>query len=73
VKQYINKHKKEIKIFFFPTATPELNPVEECWRQTRNTVTGNIAFDTVQDLKKSLRSSWNKQPFQHKSINYLGS
>ena len=71
VKKYIKQHKESIKVFFFPTATPELNAVEECWRQTRNTVTANTAFDTVKDLKNALRSSWNKQPFQHKVINYL--
>lgn len=73
VEKYIQQHKEEIKVFFFPTATPELNAVEECWKQTRTNVTGNIAFDSVQDLKKALRSSWNKQPFQHKVINYLSS
>ena len=73
VENYIQQHKENIKVFFFPTATPEMNPVEECWRQTRNTITANTAFDTVQDLKKALRSSWNKQMFQHKIINYLGS
>ena len=73
VEKYIQQHKKDIKVFFFPTATPQLNAVEECWKQTRNNVTGNIAFDTVQDLKKALRSSWNRQPFQHNIINYLSS
>lgn len=71
VEEYIHKHKEEIKLFFFPTATPELNAVEECWRQTRNSITANTAFDNLEDLKKALRSSWNKQPFRHKIINYL--
>ena len=71
VEKYIHKNKNDIKIFFFPTASPELNAVEECWRETRNNITANTAFDNLEDLKKTLRSSWNKQPFQHKIINYL--
>jgi len=73
VQKYVEQHPEEVLLFFFPTATPELNPTEQCWKQTRSNVTANIAFDTVEDLKEALRSSWNKQPFQHKIINYLGS
>jgi len=71
VEKYIARNTKNLKIVFFPTTSPDLNPVEECWRQTRNNVTANKAFSTCDELKKELRKHWNKQKFQHKSINYL--
>lgn len=71
VKKYIRKFGNKMKIIFLPTASPEVNPVEECWKQTRNKVTGNIAYGNTEQLKKALRKEWNKQKFKHKSINYL--
>lgn len=71
VQRYIDANKDNIKVFYFPTACPDINPAEECWRLTREYVTANTAFDSVDDLKASLRSKWNRQKFQHKIINYL--
>lgn len=71
VEEYVKKFDKQMKIIFLPKASPELNPVEECWRQTRNNVTGNISYNSTEQLKGALRNEWNKQKFRHKSINYL--
>lgn len=71
VQEYVETFKGDIQLVFFPKTSPDANPVEECWRQTRNNVTANTAFSDTQLLKKALRSEWNKQKFQHKSINYL--
>lgn len=71
VQEYLHQHAATLRIEYFPTTSPDLNLVEECWRQTRNNVTANTAFDDVQVLKQALRQEWNKQNFQHKIINYL--
>jgi len=71
VEEYISKNAENLKIIFFPTTSPDLNPVEECWRQTRNNVTANKAFSSCDELRKELRRHWSRQKFQHKSINYL--
>lgn len=71
VQEYLHKHGSSLRVEYFPTTSPDINPVEECWRQTRNIVTANIAFDDVGILKKALRVEWNKQKFEHKIINYL--
>jgi len=73
VDQYIAKNADSIKVVHFPRTSPDLNPVEECWRKTRNDVTSNTAFDDVSSLKNALRKEWNKQKFQHNIINYLSS
>jgi len=71
VEEYISKNAENLKIIFFPTTSPDLNPAEECWRQTRNKVTANKAFSSCDELRKELRRHWSRQKFQHKSINYL--
>lgn len=71
VEEYISRNSENLKIVFFPTTSPDLNPVEECWKQTRNKVTANKAFPSCDELRKELRRHWNQQKFQHKSINYL--
>ena len=71
VMNYVEKFGDDIQLVFFPKTSPDANPVEECWRQTRNNVTANTAFDDVALLKKALRTEWNKQKFKHIVINYL--
>ena len=71
VQEYLHKHESNLRIEFLPRTSPDANPVEECWRQTRNRVTANTTFDDVEQLKQALRTQWNKQEFRHKSINYL--
>lgn len=68
---YIEKFEGDVLLLFFPKTSPDANPVEECWRQTRNNVTANRAFISTEQLKHELRREWNKQKFKHKTINYL--
>ncbi len=70
VKKYISKNSENLKIIFFPTTSPELNPIEECWRQTRNNA-ANKAFSSSNELKQELRQQWKRQRFKHRIINYL--
>jgi len=69
--EYVEKFADDIQLVFFPKTSPDANPVEECWRQTRNNVTANRAFSSREQLKQELRKEWNRQKFKHKSINYL--
>lgn len=71
VEEYVTAHAENIKLLLLPRTSPDLNPVEECWKQTRNETTANIAYNSVEELKSALRKQWNKQKFQHKVINYL--
>ena len=71
VQQFVDKNSENIKIFFFPTTSPDLNPVEECWRETRGDVTANKAYGTMEKLKCGLKQHWNRQKFKHNIINYL--
>lgn len=60
-----------VPYMFFPTASSDLNPVEFCWKLTRDNVTANVSYNSEEQLVKSLKSYWDKQPFKHKLLNYL--
>lgn len=61
----------KIPYMLFPTGASDLNPVEECWRQTRDNVTANISHNSEEELQKSLETYWEKQPFKHDVLSYL--
>ena len=50
-----------------PSYSPQLNPVERFWKKRRRRATHNRLFDTLADLKKSLRASLSYfQTMRHK-------
>ena len=69
VMDYLERN--NIPFDFFPTGASDLNPTEECWRQTRENVTANYSYDSEKDLFLSLKLFWKKQPFKHNLLNYL--
>jgi putative transposase len=69
VKAYLEEQK--IEYMFFPTGASDLNPVEECWRQTRENVTANITSNSINELYENLGNYWKQQPFTHNVLNYL--
>ena len=71
VKGYFKKHKDTIDYMWFPTGAPDINPVEECWNQTRDNKTANTSHDSGKHLAYSLKSYWNTQPFNLNLLNYL--
>jgi transposase len=40
-----------------PSYSPQLNPIERLWKKLRRRATHNRLFDSLADLKKSIRSS----------------
>lgn len=60
-----------IPYMFLPTGASDMNPTEECWKQTRENVTANTTHNSEKELLRSLKSYWKKQPFKHNMLNYL--
>jgi len=60
----------KIDFMFFPTGASDLNPVEECWRQTRDNVTF-VSHNSEKELSENLQNYWKGQPFKHDVLNYL--
>jgi hypothetical protein len=46
-----------LKFKRLPSYSPQLNPIERLWKALRRRATHNRLFDTLADLKKSLRAS----------------
>ena len=63
--------RESISYMFFPTGASDLNPTEECWRQTREEVTANYSHNSEKELYEHLQSYWNRKQFKHNVLNYL--
>jgi transposase len=48
VKEFIED--SQLKVTYFPTGSPDLNPVEECWRQLKRSL-GNRFFQDIDELR----------------------
>lgn len=42
-----------LKLSFLPTGSPDMNPVEECWRQFKRAL-GNRFFATIDELRPAV-------------------
>jgi transposase len=62
-----------VKLKRLPSYSPQLNPIERFWKKLRRRATHNRLFDTLADLKKSLRASLCYfQTVRHKVKSLLG-
>lgn len=71
IQNYLASFSDFIKIEFLPPYSPELNPIETCWKITRNYVTNSKYYKTLDELQESLEMFWAKQKFKLNFINYL--
>ena len=46
-----------LKFKRLPSYSPQLNPIERFWKKLRRRATHNRLFDSLADLKKSVRAS----------------
>ena len=52
-KSQYNVIPKNITLFYIPPATPEMNPIEQIWREIRTKGFHNKYFDTLQEVKNN--------------------
>jgi transposase len=71
VKNFIDKYYKNVKVVYLPPYSPELNPIETCWKITRAAITNSTFFLTLDEMQDSLEAFWNRNPFMLKITNYL--
>ena len=57
VRQFVRTHRTQIRLFFFPTHSPELNPDEQVWNEIKHRQLGKQPIKSKSDLKKRLRSA----------------
>lgn len=64
IKEFLNENKGRIKAIYFPSATPKLNPVEECWRQCKGAIAANKIHPSFREMKKEVSEYLRKKRFK---------
>ncbi len=70
--EFFEEHENRIQRVFFPGYSPETNPTEECWKQTRREVTTNTMFNKKEEMEKELSEFFDTHKFNHSLLSYLG-
>jgi len=64
VADYLRKNRKTLRVRWIPTASPEFDMLEECWRQGEKDLSGLPVFPiTLQDLRKFLAKYYRTRRF----------
>ena len=71
VKTFLDENHSWLRVLYFPTNAPEMNPVEECWRQMKNDVVGSTFHPTFQQLKSALTKYLRTKRYKHNIFKYL--
>ena len=70
IEDFLRRHKKTFKILYFPRRTPELNPVEQCWKPARQ-VLSNRLLRTLPAAEYHLRKTFNNHNALPKMFQFL--
>ena len=54
VRQFVLRHRKQIRMFFLPTYSPELNPDEQVWNEIKHRQLEKQPIKSKFDLKRRL-------------------
>jgi len=60
-----------IIIEYFPPYSPELNPIEICWKITRANVTNNVYYTKIEDMQSKINNFLDSHNFMLNLSNYL--
>lgn len=71
IKSLLEKHKSWIAIEHIPPYSPELNPIETCWKVTKNAVTKSQHFVDLESMQEKLEEFWREHIFMQDFITYL--
>lgn len=61
----------QISVEYIPPYSPELNPIETCWKVTKNAVTKSQYFTNLDDMQDALENFWHKHFFKQNFMRYL--
>ncbi len=71
IKDFLAKHNSWIFVEHIPPYSPELNPIETCWKVTKNNVTKSQFFPTLEEMQYALESFWTEHIFMQDFMRYL--
>lgn len=67
---YVQQHRKVMKLKFFPKYTPEVNPVEQCWKPARQKLSNRL-LKTLPSAQYHLRNVFCNNKSMPKMFQYL--
>ena len=67
VREFVRAHRTQLRLFFFPAHSPELNPDEQVWNELKHRQLGKQPIKNKADLEKRIRSIL--KSLQHKAEN----
>jgi transposase len=56
VRAWLHTHRAQLRLYFLPTYSPRLNPIERVWRHFRRNVTDNFYFGTLTRLMAAVHA-----------------
>ncbi len=56
VQAWLRAHRALLRLYFLPTYSPHLNPIERIWRHFRRNVTDNFYFGTLARLMRAVKA-----------------
>ena len=71
VKKLLSEYSTQVSVEHIPPYSPELNPIETCWKVTKNSVTKSQYFSKIDDLQEALENFWAEHIFMQKLMRYL--
>ncbi len=71
VRSLLEEHKEWITIEYLPPYSPELNPIETCWKVTKNAVTKSQHFMDIDSMQEKLEVFWERHTFTQRFMRYL--
>lgn len=71
VKSLLNEYKDRICVEHIPPYSPELNPIETCWKVTKNSVTKSQFFQNLNSMQNELENFWEGHFFMQDFMRYL--
>lgn len=72
VVQAFLKDNARLSLMYLPPYTPEFNPVEQVWAYVKRHVLANCCPGSLAELKKLLRSAWQKIRYRELPAKLLG-
>jgi len=70
VDEFLSSHCKTFRLFNFPKYSPQVNPVEQCWKPARKALSNRVLL-SLPSAKYLLRREFDSEDFLPKMFKYL--
>jgi transposase len=71
VRRYLRANRGSIRVRWFPSGFPEANPVEECWKQGKDSILGSTFYASFEDFKSAISRYYRTKRFKLDVYKYL--